>query len=463
MEYSKLIHDFLDGTLDTQQENELFMMISSNDEVRAEFKHSLTLDRALNKKLSSFTPSAKSTVGLFSQLGFTAPASLSSGPKPPGAIKSTLKKYSQGMAGAASMAVVSIIAFLLIETGGGNSEIQNNSIANSDLHSNNNLHSNNTAEISDLPAKKTIPVVESYSDEQIPHQAVRNENYKKDNFGNDNKTNENNRTNNYRKNNFAKSIRPNPPAAMNNPDRPKNPGAMNTNVPATQPDITDNAQNKFPDGNLLEGQAYYLAPNISQSDAAANQTPMRLNHAVDLSTVGFVNVIEPPPYDNYIEPVGLSVAIHGNEYWQLQPKSLPESTIPKFSNMGLTVFYDVSGDLSLGFDVRQEHFYQEFTVAGDDGIDYLYQQTPNYITYSGVVKYDLYQFDYMAFFAQSMAGMTATGGVWRFMAGAEYSPNDAYTFSLGLEYSELVFKNNYDVRLYNAPKLGFNYSVIVKL
>lgn len=73
MSYSKLIHDYLDGELNTTQEDVLFAELSGNEEVRGEFNRQMKLHGAARSDASFISPPPERTGAVFAALGFSAP------------------------------------------------------------------------------------------------------------------------------------------------------------------------------------------------------------------------------------------------------------------------------------------------------------------------------------------------------------------------------------------------------
>lgn len=69
----ELIHDFVDGTISSADEEKLFAMLTTNDEMRLELKQQLAIKNAVKSDIKAFTPKAESTMKIFGALGFTAP------------------------------------------------------------------------------------------------------------------------------------------------------------------------------------------------------------------------------------------------------------------------------------------------------------------------------------------------------------------------------------------------------
>lgn len=70
MDKYQLINDFIDGELEPSQESDLFLELSSNEELRQKLKNSIALKSTLAKNRSAFAPSISQTSQLFGKLGF---------------------------------------------------------------------------------------------------------------------------------------------------------------------------------------------------------------------------------------------------------------------------------------------------------------------------------------------------------------------------------------------------------
>ena len=109
MEYFNLINDFVDGSLNSENEEKLFRELSTNEDLRTDLKETIKIDKAMNKRLSVMAPSSSATLGIFSQLGITGAVVTGA------AVKSCFfTKYTQGFIGALSAAAVTTLMFLTI-------------------------------------------------------------------------------------------------------------------------------------------------------------------------------------------------------------------------------------------------------------------------------------------------------------------------------------------------------------
>jgi hypothetical protein len=73
MDYSKLIHEYLDGELNTPLEDALFAGLSTNTELRTEFSQQIKLHIVAQNDMGAISPPTESTNKIFSSLGFSIP------------------------------------------------------------------------------------------------------------------------------------------------------------------------------------------------------------------------------------------------------------------------------------------------------------------------------------------------------------------------------------------------------
>jgi len=113
MDYRQLIHEFLDGTLDGSQEDKLLMVLSSNEELRSEFKKLLSIDRSMSKEAAGIAPPSHTTMNLFNRLGFNAPQAVAT-VAPKATVGSILSKYSGHMFSAVAASLITALLFVLM-------------------------------------------------------------------------------------------------------------------------------------------------------------------------------------------------------------------------------------------------------------------------------------------------------------------------------------------------------------
>jgi hypothetical protein len=115
MDYTKTIHDFLDGSLESSEEENLFLLLSNDDDLRSELKQQLAMKDAIKSDTKAFSPSAASTMAIFSALGFATPIAAEAAANPfYTKIKNVASQYKQGIVGGFMSAAATVaIIFLL--------------------------------------------------------------------------------------------------------------------------------------------------------------------------------------------------------------------------------------------------------------------------------------------------------------------------------------------------------------
>lgn len=76
MNYSEMLNDFLDSSLNGSEEETLFRALASDDELRFEMKYLLKLRDAVREDDEAAVVPIASTNAIFAQLGYTAPAAI---------------------------------------------------------------------------------------------------------------------------------------------------------------------------------------------------------------------------------------------------------------------------------------------------------------------------------------------------------------------------------------------------
>ena len=404
-----LIQDFLDGSLNSSQEEELFGKLSSNEELRGELKQFIAMDNVFNKKLSTMVPSASSTMSIFSNLGINnAPAAASVEP-----VKSFWGKYSTGIYSGLSAAVITAAIFLF----GFGSRIFDNSNVNDNFAGIHYLNDkSNTNEI----IKMEIPVTESYTGKSGQQNVI-----------NDNEL--------QRLLAELKKLK----EAQKSADIPK---------------IADNDIIEIKEIENIESVTLtYSKPEMNNYDNILNNSTPEVQTPGNLVDING-QLYQPFSFSN--NDLGIVINLKGGQYWLYEKSQISRSTIPDFYNTGISVGYKLSEDFIIMADLRNEHYYQEFKGKDNAGNNYLYRQYPNYLTLSAGFRWNFLKVDNFNLFNETMLGGTQTGQVGRIALGVEYSPQSNFAFTLGVESSALRYTHQDNT--YFSPKFGVIYGFSLK-
>ena len=403
MEYNELINDFLDGALDSMQEDKFILLLTTSDEFRYEFKKSMALDQSLKADALGISPSAKSTMNVFSGLGFAPPSAV----MPLNAVKTGaaaslltfLGRYSQGLVSGMVTALATALLFLLFYHPGTDRILVNDGLNRTEYAQ---LHEFN------MP----VPVINSSESDEVK----KSDNGHKSSSGH--------------RINRSLSVEDTQSDNSANIEKPVN--------VATYREITQE--------KLLLRDPHVV--NIG--GRTVNLNSVSLNLPGILSHDGA----------NY-NKIGFSLQFLGSQYWGVPGSDLTSSINPRFSNTGIAVIIPIMNRLELTAELRQEFFFQEFSGTDEKGYRVKWSQFPNFMTFDAGLKYIFLTFDNWDSYVQFMAGGNKAGQIGRAGLGLQWAPNSNYKFLVGLEGS--VFRYFHDGSPFNSYKIGLNYGILFDL
>lgn len=379
MNNDSLIQDYLDGTLDSESEDELFSLIGSDYEVRSEYKKYIAIESALKSDLSKIAPSVNSTINVFSKLGFTPPVSV----MPPKPVKVSLLKriaefYMQHKrVMSASLASSLVTAFLLLYFLPGGSFIKSPQYM---LGGSSYSGSGNTAEIPpSAPVNKHfaanmnrfIPSVQSEANVEEMSSETSHRSYTE---------------------------------------------AYNKSV---------NRLNAIPDEKQLTESQLFVRSN---SDFALNYN--RKNHLFDNSE----------PAGNK-KKMGIQVSVSGNYGVPLSDPGLSQPRSTMLNTTGLNIAYTVAEDVAVEADVRREYFHQKYEERNLTS-NLQHEQYPNYLTFGVGARFYFAKEGNFAAYGNVHAGANKSGYVGRAGVSVEYAPTPDYKFVVGVESSRLAYNRS---------------------
>jgi len=404
MDYNILINEYLEGTLDAEQESQLFLALSSSDELRKEMRQSIELDKGLGKRVSAFVPSSASTVNLFTQLGIGTAVGAASTAAALG-FKHTLltffSTYSQAVITGLIAVAVTAGSFLAFYNPSDEVILAIDKYQNSSNNGNNNN------------SESTQNGLLTFSDNDV-------------------------KTEQFKTDTVIKYIT-----------------LSNVGSKETEKNLDTDYENKLSDIPEHSVKKIYIAQE---------SRPITSNLYSE-SDMGLISNTELPHSDYSPSDINISLKkmlntsleVKGNGYWSIPKPDVPQYNTPTFSNIQLSLLYHLSDDFKAGIDFRQESFYQNFTGTNEIGEDFIYKQYPAYYSLSLMGRYTFWSENMYSTFGQMSLGGTATGLVSRLMFGLEISPISSLSFIVGLEGSMLTYIHQDN--LFNSPKLGLNYGV----
>lgn len=413
MENLELINDFVEGELSAESEELLFSTLASSPEARIELKSMMAMKEAIKSDTKAFTPSAKSTVAIFTSLGFTPPVPAPAPISFLGRMKEMFALHSKPIITGLSSAGLTAAVFLLL--------------MNSPFGKNEMLNSGNSKSIEptlpmihNLPG--TIPLSESRASEpnQLPTVAQK-----------------------------EKIVYKYIVLADTNSQKA-------TVLASNELQAENNSIEPISEAPSLPS---YDVKVLSSLANTSDLVPVMEIH----SSQRFRN---PEELFTQLANTNFRVELSGSQYWS----SVKEKTSPgenqSLNNSGLTLLYSASDEIALGLDYRRENFYQKFEGIEKNGLRgesmYYYEQNPNFET-AGIVFRYLPSYARVAWlkpFVQTNAAANKVGFVGRFMFGAELSPFHNYSLVVGYDWSNLSY--SHQNKWYNSTKRGLHLGAAVK-
>lgn len=419
MEKELLIHEFLDGTLKSEKEAELFSLLASSEEAKIEFKKQLAVKTTIKGDTAAFTAPASSAVSIFSELGISSAlgAGAIAGASQAGGFSKFWAAYQQGVITFLGTALSAVIIYFTLDFGFGGDSSQ---------------------EITKSEPQKII----EYKDKIIEQFVFTNDPEKLSGDEKQNAINSQNRFNALQ--NEIYSLR-----NQNNELQKKLSNYLNSD--------------QFVEIDSKEGieeQKSFL--KIGSSDYAVNNSinlNIQTNFAAQPINSPDFNFQQSRSLQRFVLPYNLEITSM-NDFFLDQTNN--QLTGNNFDNLRLELSMNVNGNWSFGLDLRNENFYQKYNYI-IDGQPYILEQNPNFYVYSGLIKYspDFVKGEILGIdqepFAQITLGAGTPGPVGRLMIGTKFDVFNGLYLKTGLEYSYLNYTQ--DNLNYQSDKISLQLGI----
>lgn len=403
MQQNDMINEFMDGGMMPADEDNFLMMLAADDELKSEFKRALFIENTLKEEAALIAPSTRTTMQLFSALGINYTSVYSD--------KTFIQKYSPLVLKYFRKAVPSIITAIIVYVAA-SLYFNSNSVDDIKLSAKNETFSHvSTTKIS-APDGNGYPMMSSFKIERgnLAHTVLAHTN----------------KQNNLR-------VNPEQPAVKQTSDQNLNAGIVNN--------FNNNTI------SLLDKSEIASFNSITEPDYKINSSyfnPIQEVHNAE-------------DFRNSTKKTGFTVSFTGSEDKSLKNVMLPETSHPVFSRNGIEILYDVNDNMKMGLDLRQEYFFQNYK-AHINGIHYQIYQHPNLFTLGLAAKLNITKlYKNTSLVTKLGLGINEAGPVIRGMIGVDYDPSNDFGFSLGIENSNLLYRN--EKVFYVTPKLGIVYSI----
>jgi len=421
MNYNDLIHQFLDGDLDSLKEDILFSNLSNNTEIREMFKQQVQLHLLTQNDMASITTPSESTNYIFSNLGLSVPPAEKPAPVapiPPSLFEKHILSYYNKYLTTALTAIISValtsMFFLLYQSDFTNSNINTASVVKQNQNNYNYPVSTNfetTSKSNDLASSKN--------------------------------SNESKNPNNDRQN--IKYIYLNSNTQNND---------NNSQILADNGNLKDNSNSIKNSNDELFVLASSTIPknNIRQNNLGNNNVN---NNSLGIYTIDLSSLGQFQENETNLTLQWRNITSRSGNL----PENLPSAQEPLFINQGIALIYKLDDNNSFGIEIGQEHFLQQFVrKIGEQ--DYIYTQNPVLFWYGGFYKLSMPSIGYKNIiipYAQVFAGGTTAGVIGRGQLGIQYNYDNFLKFYVAGEFSSLFY--NVQNKINRTDKFGITYGL----
>lgn len=450
-DYSILLYEFVDGTIDQHNEESLFRAMSGSHELRNELKELLTLKGAVQSDVKAFTPPVESTMKIFGALGYSTPGALTGGAEAGSStlasqtqvgntVSALLSKSASYLGGylhalLGGVAITGVTLTVLFSTGtiqwSGNSDILHSKLATQTIST-----SNNTLPVIGNTVQSTeqsqTPTLNSLKPETVTKQTIK---YiyvreKANNIGS-----EYDKLQSDTRNDVISSPEGGESVTLYGEDQNSN--------------------------NQLTQDPVYTTPNVTQItdfkkniSATSNSLGQGTQKQATNTPIPYASVMHGVNL-NEGEPITWSIEMRRMDVRPLDnPVFTPQNNA--FSvNAALSALFAVNESLSLGMELGYERFYQSFESVDNQNRRIKIYQQPSLLTGGLAARYAPFNFDGFQPFLHASAGFSQIGMVNRGLLGMKYSPSSTVSFSLGIESSFLLY-NEKNVS-YTTMNYGLSY------
>ncbi len=431
MSYSKLIHDYLDGGIDSTQEAMLFDMLSKDSELRADFNKQMKLHLIAQQDMNHISPPAEATNELFGRLGFTVPDYLET-PAPSVASKVTgyIKKYG-------------FMALLLLLT----SALSVVMTSNYD-----NWFGDEKQVATEQSSVNNIPTVSSFENDNIDAETEN--------------LNQNNNTTN-QSSVFAESLGNKSGLGSNRNNLAQNLNANNNNgnLSANADSGSEISHDSDAKQNILDKISSWFTskPDYVEEFDTPNLTDgygngSRGGTLTQIPAKTFASSITLPSFGDdedtsYEFGFKYSTDASNNDYSHLAINS------QFYDNLIFAGMYHLNEYHSVGVELGWERFAQSFVTNYYGELTEQKQYPRRFLaglTYRFTYT-NLFGTEFISPYTELFTGGSSLGPISKLNAGISLTPLNNFSMNIGYEYGVLYY--SVDNKTYNSEKQGFVYRV----
>lgn len=157
----------------------------------------------------------------------------------------------------------------------------------------------------------------------------------------------------------------------------------------------------------------------------------------------------------------LTVGVRG-----MRTRSVPQATIGSNAalaiapNTAISALYRLATHHEIGIEAGQEAFFQTFRSRNNEGIPFIIEQNPM-LSWAGLAyRYTLFPESMLTPFVHTVLGGADVGLTGRAMLGVRFAPDSRTQFLLGAEASAIIY--GHQGLWYSSQNIGFTYGVSIR-
>lgn len=506
MDYSELLHDWIDGTLASHHEEAVFIALSRQPELRTELQDLIRIRAAVQNDIEAFTPSPADTSAIFGRLGFSVPPdipSLASAAATNAAATSTAgtsaaagaAKVLSGVAalgGAAKIAlanawhsygavlasacVASLATVLLLDWRGGSGifsssrEGATEQTANAGFNGQNGTTAqrfgNNGGGITGNGS--SFANGSPFGNNSSPGNGSSSGNGL-DGGGRLGNNGEGSGLQQYTHQSdtvhervIVREIVKEIVRYVQSPSASKNNRLANARANALAMAVT---QNEYAHSDQISHEAAQVQTvNIPKESAAESFSKQALKRSAAAPSVdnipAMLSTATGEREETFTDVLHrFRLGVRGFTTLSLPAPSMEPSSTPFFNNAAISLQYALSPNHAVGVEVGQEAFFQQYKTTENQDT-YLVSQYPTQWWAGLTYRYAFTPEELFSPFASATLGVAGYGFLGRTQVGCTYSPDGITQFLLGVEASALVYRHQ--GTNYVSPKVGVTYGVSLR-
>ena len=405
---NEIMLEFIRGGISREDENDLFIKLAQDDELRQEFKTFSAVEKSLKSTNKSFIPPEEMSNSIFNQIG--VPLQI---PKSSAFLGGFMGSKFFGYLFTAAIALVTgFLLYPIINGTGGNTENTQHEILQKAVNIINNENTNQNKKIGsaeDLVTRNISKInkknVQLHDANEHPQQELDNN------------------------------------STLAHEDY-----TLHTSESSTA--VEENAE-----ANDLQVET------IEEVERVENIVDKNVIYE-DLSANNEIPAMQIAPLSSAMPSSNSDFVFEFNHsaVWNMPQAEIAPSEYAPFHNTSLAVYYKLNSLFKIGAKVRQESFYLLYSGTENEK-SFDYKQQPNYTSLSAQLRVSPIEFAFIKPFGELGFGINRGGNLLRTSLGAEISIYPNVSFILAGEYA--YFRYLHQSAWFDASKLSLNYGILI--